>query len=183
MRRFNYLGVDRRAQLEGALETVCAPRLRRAVVLCALAVSTIGGLRAFEDQRIAQAQGRLDVAQVRAAAVAAARRRVAAISTDVTRLTRLEERVRALRRSGFERAQELARIGGMLPAHVWLTAIRDKNSDWELEGGALSLADVGTAMLALERAPRIASASLLWAQVGTGNDPTLRYQMRLARSP
>lgn len=183
MRRFNYLGVDRRAQVEGALLSLRAPRARRALLLAALTVCAIGALHALEDRRVAAANDRLAQARARAAAVAAARRRVTAISTDVTRLSRLEERVRAVRLSGLERARELALIGRTLPPHVWLSAIRDKSSDWELDGGALSLGELGNAMLALDRLPRTAGASLLWAQAGSGADPTLRYELRLARSP
>jgi Tfp pilus assembly protein PilN len=178
--RFNYLAPDRMERVAFVLAALREGRLRVPIAAVALSFLLLRVARSVEDWRIAQISAGIEALRARESAIAAARLRVGALSTDVTRLQRIAEYVRSVRRSGVERAEELASIGNSLPLHVWLTAIRDTEGGWAISGGARNVADVGGAMLALERVPRVTSAMLVSAQ-GSEREHTISYEMRLGR--
>jgi Tfp pilus assembly protein PilN len=181
--RFNYLPPDRRAQAATFFEALREPHLRTPIVAVALALLLVGGVRAVEDRRMNAALRHLETLEQREAAVAPARRRVQALSTDITRLTKIANDVHGVRVSGIMQAEELAEIGNSLPAHVWLTAIRDADAGWSITGGARRISDVGSAMLALEHVPRITSATLVSTQAADRSDRSVEYELRLERRP
>jgi len=178
--RFNYLAPDHTARIARYLGSLREARLRRPIAAVAFAFVLLGTARGVEDWRLHAADVRVETIRGREAAIATARRSVQALSTDIARLERIDEYVRAVRRSGAERAEELASIGNSLPLHVWLTAIRDTEGGWAITGGARNVSDVGSAMLALERVPRIASTTLVSAQ-GSERERLILYELRLGR--
>jgi Tfp pilus assembly protein PilN len=180
MTRFNYLAPDRMERLALILGIFREGRLRAPITAVALSFLLLGMARAVEDWRIQKISAGIEALRIRENAIAAARARVQALSTDVARLQRIADYVRSVRRSGAERAEELASIGNSLPSHVWLTAIRETESGWAITGGARNVADVGGAMLALERIPRVTSAILVSTQ-GSEHERAISYEMRLGR--
>jgi hypothetical protein len=181
VKRFNYLGPDRVGQAAAALAALREPQLRTPLLAVALVLVSLGAGRAIEDARVARAGEELQGMRERAAAIEPMRRRMHALSTDITRLTQIQAYVHEIRRSGIEHAAELALIGNLLPAHVWLTAIRDVDTGWALSGGARALSDVGTALLALEKIPRTTSTALVSAQASDRDEHAITYEMRLER--
>ncbi len=181
MIRFNYLVPDRLERAARVADAVRDPRVRAPLVAASLALIFLGTVRGVEDWRIAALEHELAVARSHDAATSIARTQVASLTAEVARLRRIDDYVRSVRRSGSERAEELASIGNTLPAHVWLTAIRDTGSGWSITGGARAVADVGSALLALERVPRVASTMLVSAQRGDREGLAVQYELRLGR--
>lgn len=182
MIRFNYLAPDRMSRFVLFLGSLRESAMRGPILAVALSFLLLGAARAVEDWRLRVVHVRLQEMSIREAGTLASRKRVQALTTDVVRLEKIDEYVRAVRRSGVDRAEELAAIGNSLPTHVWLTAIRDTDAGWSISGGARNVADVGTAMLALEHVPRVTSATLVAAQSGDRDERSVQYEMRLARS-
>jgi Tfp pilus assembly protein PilN len=179
--RFNYLAPNRFERLAVFAGSLREARLRGPLLAIALSLVLLGVVRGVEDWRITAVGIRLDSIRGREAATAATRKHVQLLSTDVARLEKIDEYVRAVRQSGTERAQELAAIGNTLPNHVWVTAIRDTENGWAITGGARDVADVASALLALERVPRIVSTTLVSTQGGDRDDLWVQFEMRLGR--
>jgi hypothetical protein len=179
--RFNYLAPSRASELGLLLGGLRDSSMRAPILAIAVSLLLLGTARALEDERLRVAQDRLQSVGIRQAAIVADRKRVQALTTDVGRLEKIDDYVRTVRRSGVERAEELAAIGNALPRHVWLTAIRDTDAGWAISGGARNVADVGTALVALERVPRVTSTVLVATQSGDRDERSIQYEMRLGR--
>jgi Tfp pilus assembly protein PilN len=179
--RFNYLAPAGLARWDAIVRRLRDPALRRPFFAFAIATVLVGIACAVEDRRLDAAARRLAVMRAREATIARPRSGLRALSDQIERLKKIDDEVRLVRLSGRARVAELAAIGNSLPPHVWLDTIRQSENGWAITGGARAVADVGSAMLALERAAGVGATTLVWARGGERDASSVRYEMRLGR--
>jgi Tfp pilus assembly protein PilN len=161
MKRINYLvsWSERRFGIAPSAAIV-APR-RPALVACAASLALMGALWAVEASRLRAAELAGAASAERLAAGAADVSRAQLVARDVQRLRDLHERITAIRRTGADRAAEIAALGDHLPAEAWLTALHADRAAMMLEGRSARLSTVGTAISALARLPAYGAARLV----------------------
>ena len=71
------------------------------------------------------------------------------------------ERVASVRRSGAQRAGEIAALGNRLPPDAWLTSLRADRIALTLEGHGARIGTVGTAIAGLAHLPPYTGVRLL----------------------
>ncbi|HYZ16468.1 MAG TPA: hypothetical protein VE591_08710 [Candidatus Acidoferrum sp.] len=164
MNRINYL-VSRWERLPGVTRAPSvATALRGPLVALFGSLALVGALHGLQEERLQSLAHDGDTASARLAATQITLHRVAVLESDVARLRMLCEHVDVLRRSGAERASEIAAIGNRIPAEASLSAVRLDHEGYALEGYGARLAVVGATMAALGNLPAASGARLLSVQ-------------------
>jgi hypothetical protein len=175
VRRINYL-ISRWERLAGVTPPPSiAPALRGPLVALFGSLALVGALHGVQQARLQSVERDGEIESARLAASQAALRGVGVIESDVARLRMLADHVSGVRRSGAERASEIAAIGNRIPADASLSAVRVEHDGYALEGHGARLAVVGSTMAALGTLPASAGARLLSVQ-----DDTLRHGVSYA---
>jgi hypothetical protein len=141
-----------------------APALRGPLVALFGSLALVGALHGVQEARLQSLARDGEIESARLAATAVSLRGVAVLESDVARLRILSDRVGAVRRSGAERASEIAAIGNRIPAEASLSAVRLDHEGYALEGYGSRLAVVGATIAALGSLPASAGARLLSVQ-------------------
>ena len=164
MTRMNYL-VHPLERIAGVPLPHALPRAMRGPLLAlasALAFTTV--LHIVEAQRLHDVQ----VAAARVARALAettpAVERIRALQRDVERLRARSAADDALRRSGTDAANAIARIANALPDGTWLTSLRVDPATIALDGRAARVDGVATALESLATLREARSARLLSAR-------------------
>lgn len=164
MKRINYL-VSPWERVAGiAPPPSIAPALRGPLVALFGSLALVGALHGVQQGRLQHAVREGEIEARRLDASQAALRRADAVEADVARLRALLDHVEDVRRSGAERASEIASIGNGIPAGASLSAVRVEHDGYALEGHGEGLSAVGSTMAALATIPSAAGARLLSVQ-------------------
>ena len=161
MTRFNYLigWTERHAGV--TLGSAFAPALRGPLIALACAFAVVFVSWALQRTRLADADARSAEYTRRAAAIATDVARVRAVEREVAQLRTLALRAGAIRRSGAQRASEIAALGNRLPSDAWLTSVRADRTALALEGRGERIETVAAALTGLARLPPYTGARLL----------------------
>lgn len=161
MKRINYLVSWSERHFGLAPSGATFVRGRPALVACAVSLALMGTLWAVEATRLRAAELAGATSAERLAAGAADVTHAQLVARDVQRLRDLHDRIAAIRRTGADRAAEIAALGDRLPAEAWLTALHTDRSALMLEGRSARLSTVGSAISALARLPAYGAARLV----------------------
>jgi Tfp pilus assembly protein PilN len=161
MRRINYLPSWSERHVGIALPSLVGAELQAPLAAFAGSMALAGVLWAAQASRVhaADADGAVYAARLAAAELDVAR--VRAVERDVVRMRTLAERVEAIRRSGPQRANEIAALGNRLPADAWFSSLRADRGTLAVEGHGARLAAVGTTISSLAALPAYGSARLV----------------------
>jgi hypothetical protein len=175
VKRINYL-VSRWERLAGvAPAPSIAPVLRGPLVALFGSLALVGVLHGVQQARLRTLARDGEIESARLAASRATLRNIAVTESEVARLRLLSDRVGSLRRSGAERASEIAAIGNRIPLEASLSAVRVDREGYALEGYGTRLAVVGSTIAALGALPSSTGARLLSIQ-----DDALRHGVSYA---
>ncbi len=116
-------------------------------VTCALAFAVV--LHGLETARLRDAQAGGIAIDRALASVAPDAGAVHELEQRVARLRALATAAGRVRRSGTDRAAEIARVTNLLPADAWLTSLRVEPAALTLDGSSTRLATVAAALRAL----------------------------------
>lgn len=161
MRRINYALTWSERHVGVTLPSAIPAALRPPLAALACAVAFVLVVWGVQQARLRAAER--DGAEL-AGRLAAAERGVAvvrAMGREVARLRTLDDRIARIRRSGTDRASEIAVVGNRLPSDAWLTSLRADRGALALEGRGARLSAVGSAIADLARLPSYAGARLL----------------------
>jgi Tfp pilus assembly protein PilN len=163
VRRINYVVTWSERHLGMALPPAVPATLRAPLAALLCSVAFVAVVWSVQHARLRATQRDGAVLAVRFAATARDVARVRAIQRDVTRLRALAERVDRIRRSGGQRASEIAVVGNALPSDAWLTSLHADHGALALEGRGARLGTVGTAIAELAKLPSYGGARLISA--------------------
>jgi Tfp pilus assembly protein PilN len=161
MRRVNYLPSWSERHVGVALPSLVRAELRAPLAAFAGSIALAGVLWAAQAARAHAADADGAVLAARVAAAQFAVTRVRGVERDVVRMRALAERVETIRRSGPQRANEIAALGNRLPADAWLSSLRADRGTLAVEGHSARLAAVGTTIASLAALPAYGSARLV----------------------
>jgi hypothetical protein len=161
MRRIDYVTTWTERHAGVAVRLTLAPSLRAplAVLVCSLALVAV--LWTVQHLRLLAAERDGADYERRVAAAEAGFVRVRAFERDVVRLRALTGRIAAIRRSGPQRADEIAALGNRLPPDAWLTSLRADRVALTIEGHGARLGTVGSTIAGLAHLPPYAGVRLL----------------------
>jgi hypothetical protein len=161
--------------------TTIDPALRRTLVRAGAILGALGILTAIELGRLATAEKDLDALRARAAASAPAAAAAARLTSDVEQLRATAAAIDRSRRDGLLRADDLVRVGNLLPEQTWLTAIHeDRSGTWSIEGRSTRLVEIGATLGALQRLDPRAGVHLV-SVLGIGRGRALEFTLTWAR--
>lgn len=161
MRRIDYVTTwtERHAGVTVRLTVPASLRAPLAVLACSVALVAV--LWTVQHVRLLAAErDGADYAR-RLAAAETGFARVRSVERDVVRLRALAGRMAAIRRSGPQRADEIATLGNRLPPDAWLTSLRADRVALTVEGHGARLGTVGSTIAGLAHLPPYAEVRLL----------------------
>ncbi|HYW54845.1 MAG TPA: hypothetical protein VE826_12815 [Dongiaceae bacterium] len=161
MRRINYVVSSSERHAGIALRLTVAPALRAPLAVLACSLALVAVLWTVQHVRLLAAERDGAEYARRLATAQAGFARMRTVERDVARLRALTERVAAVRRSGAQRAGEIAALGNRLPPDAWLTSLRADRIALTLEGHGARIGTVGTAIAGLAHLPPYTGVRLL----------------------
>ena len=181
MIRYNYQpSAFERFSAHVPIVTLDAAR-RRMLLWSGAILGALGILTAVELSRLGTVEDQLAALHARAAAGAQAETAVVRLTAEVARLHSTSEAIERTRRDALLRANDLVRIGNLLPAQTWLTAVReDRAGTWSIEGRSTRLIEIGATLGALQRVDPHAAVRLL-SVLGIGHGRGIQFVLTWER--
>jgi hypothetical protein len=156
---------------------------REIAATLAFAATTVAGTAAGTFGLEALVCGRLqrdvDAATATVAAHAPFRAQAQALALDVARYQEFARELAIVSPSGLERADDVVRVGNVLPQRVWLDSLVSAGDHTELSGTSVSLEMMGTALTALDGALPGSNATLVRLERPKSDARALRFVARL----
>ena len=179
MTRFNYLAPRlERCGLAVAPDAVRAVRAPALAVLCAAAFAVV--LHAIELERLDAARRAGGPVRRALVALQPSLDATRALERDVARLRARAAARAALRRSGDDAANEIARTANLLPDDAWLASVRVEPAQLALDGRARSVDAVAQALGTLTASRPGGSARLVSAR---SEADAVTYAIAVERAP
>lgn len=162
MKRHNYAPTPLALAVSAITERLAMPALRAPAAIVAAALAAIAVTAAVELERIRALDRAVVVLNARAAESAQDAARFAALDARVTGLRRIENEIVEAHRRTLAGLSDLALLGNLLPAQVWLTRIRaDRDGTWAIEGRSGRVPEVGATLAGVARIAPAARVRLL----------------------
>jgi hypothetical protein len=139
----------------------------------------------IERARLDSGTSRLRALEAAVTARAPERAYARRLALEVARYQEFEREADVMRRSGADAAIDVARIGNVVPASVWLDALDSDAGGYALSGKSRTLGGIGNAMLGLGSAARGARAQLesMDAHARDGREIRFTAHVALEASP
>jgi len=180
--RINYVVHPLERALARPLPQGIARSLRAPLLVLGVATAFVAVLHAVEAARLRDARDRAARAALALAQVQPALTRVRAVERDVERVRAAEDADDALRRTGTDAANEIARIANALPDDAFLTSIRLEPATIGLDGRARGVDAVATTLAALSRVATARRARLVSARAEPASE-SVAYTVAVERAP
>jgi Tfp pilus assembly protein PilN len=183
--RFDYLH-DAPPDIIDRIRTYRLPRrLRGAALTLGALACVILVIAGIEDSRIRAATGLELRASDRVDAQRAALARGRLQWRDVDRLIAADRQLRRIRLSGSTIAAKLAAIANQLPRRVWLSSIGPAAAGWSIEGEALDVAALDTALGNLIATPSLGAPRLvrMTSQARLTAGPVVSFEFNVGAAP
>jgi len=145
-----------------------------AIVLTVVAIGI-----AIERLRIRHLENTIALEQALVAARAQERAKTKLLALDVARFQAVARASDILQESGTEAAITIARVGNAIPTRVWLDGLASNGDGYAITGASQSVDALSGAILALDRALPMTSASLVSIDNRGGDRDGVRFAARI----
>ncbi|HEX3548996.1 MAG TPA: PilN domain-containing protein [Candidatus Elarobacter sp.] len=182
MKRIDYVPTWCERRFGIASPRAVAPEVRAPLAALACAFVFAALLHAFELQRVRDAEAAGAAASSALDRLEADAASARALALDVERLRARSAVIAAVRRSGAERADAIARLTNRLPDGAWLSSLRVEPAGVTLDGRSARLATVAEALRALGTVSTSGAVRLLSVRTEPGRGDVV-YALALDRAP
>jgi Tfp pilus assembly protein PilN len=183
--RFDYLH-DAPPDIVDRIRTYRLPRrLRSAAITLGVLACVLLTMTAVERARIGAAIALERQASGHVEAQRAALARAQLQWRDVDRLIAADRQLRRIRLSGSVISARLAAIANELPRRVWLSSIAPAASGWSIQGDALDVPALDTALANLIATPSLGNPRLvrMTSQARLAAAPVVSFEVRVGTVP
>jgi Tfp pilus assembly protein PilN len=182
MTRFNFLREHRPQALEALRPGRIPQAIRTPLAAVVTAVIVVAVWFAIERLALSRAQDELQRQKLRLARTQVELRALKLRRERVDVILALDERLRAIRRSGAVNAHALADVADHIPQQAWLTSISHVDTGLEIDGRAIGFDGVSTTLGDLTHSTTASAPALVHASKEGLHDrnAVVAFTMRVA---